>query len=128
MSDDIILFDPDRHDDDDEALRALRAMYAAPDNAAYWDGLHRRIMGYVTAAEGGWWTAFGSWKRLGVIAASIALVAIGIGTQGSRDADTRAAYEAVLDDTTPGSAYERVTRTPGLTESEAMFQYVISYR
>ena len=29
MSDDIILFDPDRHDDDD-ALRALRAMYAAP--------------------------------------------------------------------------------------------------
>jgi hypothetical protein len=34
----------------------------------------------------------------------------------------------VLDDTTPGSAYERVTRTPGLTESEAMFQYVISYR
>lgn len=127
MSDDIILFDPDRHDDD-EALRALRAMYAAPDNAAYWDGLHRRIMGYVTAAEAGWWTAFGSWKRLGVIAASIALVAIGIGTQGSRDAETRAAYEAVLDDTTPSSAYERVTRTPGLTESEAMFQYVISYR
>ena len=127
MSDDIILFDPDRHDDED-TLRALRAMYAAPDDAAYWTGLHRRILSYVAAAEGGWWTAFGSWKRLGLVAASIALVAIGLGTQGTREAETRAAYEAVLDDTTPGTAYERVTRTPGLTENEAMFQYVISYR
>jgi hypothetical protein len=126
MSDDIILFDPDRNDDS-EAVRALRAMYAAPDDPAYWDGLHRRILGYVTA-EGGWWTAYGSWKRLAVVAASIVLAAIGVGTQGTRDAETRAAYEAVLDDTTPSSAYERVTRTPGLTESEAMFQYVISYR
>ena len=127
MSDDIILFDPDRHDDDD-ALRALRAMYAAPADAAYWDGLHRRILGYVTAAEGGWWTAFGSWKRLGLVAASVAVTAVAVGTQGSRDAETRAAYEAVLEDTTPSSAYERVTRTPGLTESDAMFQYVISYK
>lgn len=126
MSDDIILFDPDRHDD--EALRALRAVYAAPQDAEYWDGLHRRILGYVTAAEGGWSTAFGSWRRLGLVAASIAIVAVGLGSQGTRDAETRAAYEAVLEDTTPGSAYERVTRTPGLTESEAMFQYVISYR
>ena len=127
MNDDIMLFDPDRHDDDD-AIRALRAMYVAPDDATYWDGLHRRIMSYVTAAEAGWWTAFGSWKRLGLVAASVALAAIGVGTQGAREAETRAAYEAVLDDTTPGSAYERVTQTPGLTESEAYFQYVISYK
>ena len=78
MSDDIILFDPDRHEDDD-ALRALRAMYAAPADAAYWDGLHRRILGYVTAAEGGWWTAFGSWKGLGLVAASVASRASGCG-------------------------------------------------
>jgi hypothetical protein len=127
MNDDIILFDPDRHDDDD-ALRALRSMYAAPADGAYWDGLHRRILGYVTAAEGGWWTAFGSWKRLGLVAASVAVTAVAVGTQGTRDAETRAAYEAVLEDTTPSSTYERVTRTPGLTESDAMFQYVISYK
>ena len=125
MSDDIILFDPDHHEDDD-ALRALRAMYAAPQEPAYWDGLHRRILGYVVAADNGWSTAFGSWTRLGLVAATIALVAVGIGTQGTRDAETRAAYEAVLEDTTPSSAYERVTRTPGLTDSEAMFLYVIS--
>lgn len=125
MSDDIILFDPDRHDDD-EALRALRAMYAAPQDAEYWDGLQRRILGYVIAADGGWSSAFGSWTRLGLVAATIALVAIGVGTQGTREAETRAAYEAVLEDTTPSSAYERVTRTPGLTDSEAMFLYVIS--
>ena len=127
MSDDILLFDPDRHEDDD-ALRALRGMYVAPDDTAYWDGLHRRIMSYVTAAEGGWWTAFGSWKRLGLVAASVTIVAIGIGTMGTRDAETRAAYEAVLNDPTPSSTYDRVTRTPGLSESDAMFQYVISYK
>ena len=127
MNDDIIQFDPERHDDDD-AIRALRAMYIAPDDTAYWDDLHRRIMSYVTRSEVGWWTAFGSWKRLGLVAASVALAAIGVGTQGTRDAETRASYKAVLDDTTPGSAYERVTQTPGLTESEAMFQYVISYK
>ena len=128
MSDDILLFDPDRHDEDDDALRALRAMYAAPGDGAYWDGLHRRILSYVASVEGGWWTAYGSWKRLGIVAASVALAAIGVGTQRTREAETRAAYEAVLDDTTPGSAYERVTRTPGLTETDAMFQYVISYK
>ncbi len=128
MSDDIILFDPDRHDEDDDALGALRAMYAAPRDAAYWDGLHRRIVAYVATADGGWWTAFRGGKRLGIVAASVAVVAIGLGTQGTREAETRAAYEAVLEDTTPGSTYERVTRTPGLTESEAMFQYVISYK
>ena len=125
MSDDIILFDPDRQDDD--ATRALRAMYAAPGDAAYWDGLQGRIMSYILASEGAWWTGFRNWKRLGLVAAAIALVAIGFGAQGLRDAETRAAYEAVLNDTTPASAYERIVRTPGLSESDAMFRYVISY-
>ena len=124
MSDDIILFDPDRQDDD--ATRALRAMYAAPDDAAYWDGLQGRIMSYIIASEGAWWTGFRSWKPLG-LAAAVALVALGFGAQDLRDAETRAAYEAVLNDTTPSSTYERVVRTPGLSESDAMFRYVISY-
>ena len=125
MSDDIILFDPDRNDDD--ATRALRAMYAAPGDAAYWDGLHGRIMGYIVASEGAWWTGFRNWKPLGLVAAAIALIAIGYGTQDLHEAETRAAYEAVLNDTTPATAYERVVRTPGLSESDAMFRYVISY-
>ena len=125
MSDDIILFDPDRQDDD--ATRALRAMYAAPGDAAYWDGLHGRIMSYIVASEGAWWTGFRNWKPLGLAAAAVALLAVGFGAQDVRDAETRAAYEAVLTDTTPTTAYERVVRTPGLTESDAMFLYVISY-
>ena len=125
MSDDIILFDPDRQDDD--ATRALRAMYAAPGDPAYWDGLHGRIMGYIVASEGAWWTGFRNWKPLGLAAAAVALIAVGFGAQDDHDAETRAAYEAVLTDTTPASAYERVVRTPGLSESDAMFLYVISY-
>ena len=125
MSDDIILFDPDRPDDD--TTRALGALYAAPGDAAYWDALHGRIMNYVLTAEGAWWTSFRNWKPLGLAAAAVALVAVGFGAQDLRDAETRAAYEAVLTDTTPTTAYERVVRTPGLSESEAMYRYVISY-
>ena len=125
MSDDIILFDPDRSDDD--ATRALRAMYAAPGDAAYWDGLHGRIMDYILTSEGAWWAGFRAWKPLGLAAAAVALIAIGYGTQNLHEAETRAAYEAVLNDTTPATAYERVVRTPGLSESDAMFRYVISY-
>ena len=125
MNDDILLFDPDRSDDD--ATRALGAMYAAPGDPAYWDALHGRIMNYVLAAEGAWWMSFRNWKPLGLVAAAVALVAIGFGAQDVRDAETRAAYEAVLTDTTPTTTYERVVRTPGLTESEAMYRYVISY-
>lgn len=125
MSDDIILFDPDRHDDD--ATRALRALYTAPGDAAYWDGLHGRIMSYIAASEGAWWMGFRNWKPLGLAAAAVALVALGFGAQNLHEAETRAAYEAVLNDTTPSSAYERVVRTPGLSESDAMFRYVISY-
>jgi len=125
MSDDIIPFDRDRQDDD--AIGALRTMYAAPGDQAYWDGLHGRIMGYIQASEGAWWMGFRNWKPLGLVAAAIALVAVGFGAAGVRDAETRAAYDAVLTDTTPSSAYERVVRTPGLSESDAMFPYVISY-
>ena len=125
MSDDIILFDPDRSDD--ETTRVLGAMYAAPGDPAYWDALHGRIMNYVLASEGAWWMSFRNWKPLGLAAAAVALVAVGFGAQDVRDAETRAAYEAVLTDTTPATAYERVVRTPGLSESEAMFRYVISY-
>lgn len=126
MTDDIIPFDAHREDDD--ATRVLGALYAPPGGEAYWDALHARIMGYVLASENGWWTAFGSWKRLGLAAAAVAVVAVGLGTRDTREAETRASYEAVLDDTTGASAYERVTRTPGLSENEAMFRYVISYR
>lgn len=125
MSDDILLFDPDRQDDD--ALRGLRAMYAAPGDAAYWDGLHGRIMSYVLASENAWWTGFRDWKPLALAAAAVALLAVGFGAQEVHDAETRAAYEAVLTDTTSTSTYERVVRTPGLSESDAMFRYVISY-
>jgi len=125
MSNDGIPFDPDRLDDD--AVHALRTVYAAPGDQAYWDGLHGRIMRHILASEGAWWSGFRNWKPLGLAAAAVALVAIGFGAQGVRDAETRAAYDAVLTDTTPSSAYERVVRTPGLSESEAMFRYVISY-
>jgi hypothetical protein len=126
MSGDSMMFDPDGRDDD--VTRGLRAMYAAPLSESYWDGLESRIMRYVLAGEGGpWWTAFGGWTRAGAIAATLALIAAGIGTRDASDAERRAAYEAVVNDLPTTNTFERVTRTPGLTETEAMFRYVISF-
>ena len=126
MSNDSMMFDPEGRDAD--VTRELRALYAAPEAQAYWDGLESRILRYILAADGGpWWTAFGGWTRVGAVAAAIALVAIGLGTQGAYEAERRAAYEAVVDVSTPATTLDRVTRTPGLTETEAMFRYVIAY-
>jgi hypothetical protein len=126
MKNDSMMFGPE--DRDAEVTRGVRALYAAPEGAAYWDGLESRIMRYVLTADGGpWWTAFGGWSRAGAIAAAIALVAVGLGTQGAQEAEVRAAYEAVVDGAAPATTLDRVTRTPGLTETEAMFRYVIAY-
>jgi hypothetical protein len=126
MKNDSMMFDPDGRDGD--VTRGLRGIYAAPGDGAYWNGLESRIMRYILAADGGpWWTAFGGWTRAGAVAAAIALVAVGLGSQDAHEAERRAAYEAVVDGSAPATTLDRVTRTPGLTETEAMFRYVIAY-
>jgi hypothetical protein len=124
MSDDSMMFDPNGRNDD--VTRGLRVMYAAPEAEGYWDGLESRIMRYILTADGGpWWTAFGGWTRAGAVAAAIAIIAVGLGTRGAREAELRAAYQAIDDDAMPASTFERISRTPGLSKSEAVLQYVV---
>jgi len=42
--------------DDDDVVRGLRAIYAAPAGEAYWNELQARVMARVADVELGWWT------------------------------------------------------------------------
>jgi hypothetical protein len=71
---------------DDAALaRRLRALYAAPPDPAYWDGMEARIMNAVregaarpVAAATEWWQALARWSRPGLAAAAVLLVVTGV--------------------------------------------------
>ena len=115
---------PDRPDE--RVTAALRARFAAPADAEYWDALERRIMARVTSESGEWWVVFGSWVQAGLIAAGLAGLVAGAALWQTRTAEARVAYEAVLD--MPAAAAE-IAGTPNRaqTEREATLRYLISH-
>ncbi len=65
---------------DDALTTALRAIYQAPADPAYWTGLERRIMATVDlegSASEVWWTVSDRWVRVGLFAAAATLVLAG---------------------------------------------------
>ena len=110
---------------EDAVLRALRALYAGPQHPVYWEVLEARIMGRIAQDGDAWWTAFQGWVRLGLAAATVALVAAGMALVQSREADARMAYQSVVN--TPRLLAQQIaTETSGLPEREATLRYVIS--
>jgi hypothetical protein len=61
--------------EDDDVVRGLRSLYAAPSGDAYWNELESRIMARVADVELGWWTELDRWVRPAISAAAILLVA-----------------------------------------------------
>jgi hypothetical protein len=64
--------------DDDEVVRGLRSLYAAPSGDAYWNELEARIMARVADVELGWWTELDRWVRPAITAAAVLLLAAGV--------------------------------------------------
>lgn len=65
---------------DDALTVALRAIYRAPADPAYWTGLEQRIMATVDldgSASEAWWTVSDRWVRVGLFAAAATLVLAG---------------------------------------------------
>jgi hypothetical protein len=86
-------------DDEDHDLTALlRRFYAAPDDAAYWSSLERRILGRITNGDtlDAWWSVPTPWVRLGFIAAGFALIVAGSLLLRARAEQRQMAYESVL--------------------------------
>jgi len=82
--------------DDDEVVRGLRSLYAAPAGDAYWNELEARIMARVADVELGWWTELDRWVRPAVVAAATLLLAAGIAMFRAREAESDLAVETML--------------------------------
>jgi hypothetical protein len=63
--------------DDDEVVRGLRSLYAAPAGDSYWNELESRIMARVADVELGWWTELDRWARPAMAAAAVLLIGAG---------------------------------------------------
>jgi hypothetical protein len=89
---------------DDDLTRELRAIYAAPVDAGYWNALERRVIARI--ADGGegdltdiWWSVPEKWLRLGLIAAGFALIVAGSLLLRTQAQASRMAYDTIVEPT-----------------------------
>src|ERR1019366_5423596 len=81
---------------DDDLTRELRAIYAAPTDAACWTGLEQSINARLATADD-WWTRPGRWLRVGRVAAGCAVIVAGALIMRAQTQVPRMAYEGVGD-------------------------------
>ena len=111
---------------DDAVTRALRAFYAPPARADYWDVLESSIMARVLHGPvATWWSVFPGWLPLGLAAAGVSVVVAGLALRSTRTAEARIAYETVVQ-TSPLVPDHAPVATPA-TDREATFRYLVSY-
>jgi hypothetical protein len=82
--------------DDDEVVRGLRSVYAAPTGDAYWNELESRIMARVSDVELGWWTELDRWVRPALVAAAVLLLTAGAAMVRARQAEADIAADNML--------------------------------
>jgi hypothetical protein len=85
---------------DREIAGALAPVLAPPtDSAAYWDGLHRRIMARIASAGSPtvWWNFSPAAMRAGLIAAGLALLALGALALETKATEARMAFQTVTE-------------------------------
>ncbi len=97
--------------DDPELAAALRAVYTAPADDAYWAGLETRIMSRLRSAESPleWWNVLAEWRVArvaGLVAAGLMLTLAGFSLWKEHQIDTDlrrmaagAAYWTIFDET-----------------------------
>lgn len=109
---------------DDELTRALRELYARPDDVRFWDALEQRVLARLDLEELAWWQPFRHWVRPGLVAAGLAALAAGLVLGRERAMEARLAYEMVVE--TPRTLPQQLaTKTVDLPDREATLQYVI---
>ena len=84
------------NNDDDEVVRGLRSLYAAPAGDAYWNELEARIMSRVADVELGWWTELDRWIRPALAAAAVLILAAGIAMFRAHEVEQEIAAESML--------------------------------
>src|ERR671938_196267 len=107
---------------DDDVTRALRELYAAPADPAYWGGLEARIMARIDREGDAWWHSYREWVGRGLIAATIAMLFAGWALARTRTAEARVAYQAIVE--TPRTPAQQLATPSGdLSDREATLRY-----
>jgi hypothetical protein len=110
---------------DAELTNALRALYAAPAEDAYWDTLEARILAHVARREEGvmWWGELVEMVRPGLVAAAALILAATLAMARSQQLEARNAYGSVI---AAPSSLEASSRTPSLGDGDAAMHYLLS--
>jgi hypothetical protein len=122
---------------DAQVTKLLRDTYAAPADAAYWEGLEARIMAYIAVHRPdslipvNWWADLASWAAPGLAAAALLFVAAGMMWSRQNDEEMRTTYEAVTEsvatDILPGAVQVVTAPRDGSSQRDATFRYVMSH-
>ena len=108
--------------DDDEVVRGLRSLYAAPAGDAYWNELEARIMARVADVELGWWTELDRWVRPALVAAAALLLAAGVAMFRAHQDESDMAVETML--TSPNVPVSTAIRPSLDNDREARIRYL----
>jgi hypothetical protein len=123
--------DSDRQDSDRlEPLveRELRELYAPPRDPRYWDRLETRIMWQVAAkaaAAEDWASELGGWSRMGLAAAALVAIMLGVLAWHQQTGEAQLAYETVFESTAPMAVQLAPRRIDTTAPDEAAFLYVV---
>jgi len=85
---------------DPQVVQGLRQLLVPPtDDAVYWNGLHRRIMANIASAGASttWWGVSPSMARAGLVAAGLAMLALGALALQTREIEARMAFQSVTE-------------------------------
>jgi hypothetical protein len=113
------------HGEPDDVTRGLKAMYAAPQDDAYWRGLEARILSHlVTAPASSWSDELPSMMRPALVAAAVVMMAAGVALFRAHQVDQELAYEAML---TPTSLPVETAVRPVLQgQREGTFRFLMT--
>ena len=107
---------------------ALRALYAAPADAGYWDALETRILARV--ARGGeverWWSALAEMGRPALAAAAVLVLLAGAAVVHTRQLEVRNAYASVISAAAPPSV-ESSARLSSTPDGDATIDYILTH-
>jgi hypothetical protein len=111
---------------DGELTAALRALYAAPSEARYWDALEARILAHVARGDDAerWWGALADMARPGLVAAAALILAASVAIVRSQQLEARNAYASVI---SPASnAMEPALRASSVGDGDAAIHLLLS--
>src|SRR5262244_3191228 len=109
--------------DDDEVVRGLRSLYAAPAGDAYWNELQSRIMARVSDVELEWWTELDRWIRPALAAAAVLLLAASAAMFYARQTEADIAVDTML--SAPVAPMSTAIRPTLQDERDARTRYLL---